>query len=219
MVIRKGKRGAKQRFQCKECGSNFQSSYSYKKYHVKDDLLLKRLYCEGLGIRSLSRVMGYSPSAIIQQILKIASTITKPIYNQNNQVYEVDELWTYVGKNTSSHYVWISYALNPRTNEVIDFVVGSRTKENLRKVIQSLKRMNPKKIITDKLNVYPNLIKPGRHDTNRYANNHIERANLTLRTHIKRLQRNTICFSKSLKMLQATILLYLDFHDWKMKIV
>jgi IS1 family transposase/transposase-like protein len=215
-IICKGRRGIRQRLQCKDCSFNFQDAYCYKKYRPKDDLLLKRLYCEGLGIRSLSRVMGYSPSVIVRRILDLASRITKPIYIQDNQIYEVDELWTYVGKNDSSHYVWIIYALNRQTNEVMDCVIGSRTKENLGKVIHTVKSMNPNKIITDKLNTYPNLIKPFRHDTHRYRNNHIERANLTLRTHIKRLQRDTICFSKSLKMLQATILLYLDFHNWRM---
>ena len=92
-IICKGKRGIRQRFQCKSCGFNFQDTYSYKKYSVDDDLLLKRLYCEGLGIRSVSRVMGYSPPSIIRRILQLASRITKPIYCQYNQVYSLSENW------------------------------------------------------------------------------------------------------------------------------
>jgi IS1 family transposase len=151
----------------------------------------------------------------MRQILNMASIITKPIFYENNQVYEVDEMWTYVGKNRPSNYCWITYAINRRTGCVIDVVIGSRSKENLKKVIDSVKMYNPKKIVTDRLKTYPNLIKPTEHDTKRYSNNRIERANLTLRTHIKRLFRKTICFSKSKKMLEACVLLYMDECKWR----
>jgi hypothetical protein len=38
--------------------------------------------------------------------------------------------------------------------------------------------------------------------------NHIERKNLSLRTHLKRLNRRTICFSKSLVILSACLRIY-----------
>jgi len=126
-------------------------------------------------------------------------------------------MWTYVEKKHPSHYYWITYAMNQRTNTIINVVIGKRNKQNLKKVIDSVKAQNPKKIITDKLNTYPNLVCPTKHDTTRYSNNHIERGNLTLRTHIKRLFRKTICFSKSQKMLEASVFLYFDFYNWKLK--
>ena len=126
-------------------------------------------------------------------------------------------MWTFVGRKAPSNYSWITYAMNRRTRCVIDVAFGSRNRKNLKQVIDSVKAQNPKKIVTDKLITYPNLVKPHNHDTTRYSNNRIERGNLTLRTHIKRLFRKTICFSKSQKMLEACVLLYLDFHYWKLK--
>ena len=38
--------------------------------------------------------------------------------------------------------------------------------------------------------------------------NHIERHNLTIRTHIKRLTRRTICFSRKAIMLYAVLKIY-----------
>lgn len=215
-LIKKGKRGIKQRYQCKSCGKYQQDVYTYKMYDLRDDKRIKIYNSEGVGIRSMSRILGYSEATIIRRILYLASKITRPIYSENNQVYEVDEMWTYVGKNDPSCYSWITYAINRRTNAVIDVAFGSRNKTNLKQVIDSVKSHNPKKIVTDKLIIYPNLVKPIEHDTNRYSNNHIERGNLTLRTHIKRLFRKTICFSKSQKMLEACVLLYFDFHYWKL---
>lgn len=165
----------------------------------------------------MSRILGYSEATIIRRILYLVSKVTKPIYSEINQVYEVDEMWTYVGKNDPTCYNWITYAINRRTNCIIDVAFGSRSRNNLKQVIDSVKLHNPGKIVTDKLTIYPKLVAPVDHDTNRYSNNHIERGNLTLRTHIKRLARRTICFSKTRKMLEACVLLYFDFHNWKLK--
>ncbi|MBN9294507.1 MAG: IS1 family transposase [Flavobacteriia bacterium] len=187
-------------------------------FDESDDLKIRQLHSEGLGIRSISRILGYSPATIIRRILRLRALITKPIYHQNNQTYEVDELWTFVGKKHPANYYWVIYAINQKTYEIIDVVIGLRNKKNLKQVIDVVKLQNPKKIITDKLITYPKLILPIKYNTNQYANTRIERINLTLRTHLKRLNRRTICFSKSIKMLEASIVLYFDARDWKLKI-
>ncbi len=216
-LIRKGRIGIKQRYQCKNCGKYQQDIYTYQRYDSKDDDNIKMLNAEGVGIRSMSRILGYSKRTIIRRTLYLASKIVKPIYMENNQVYEVDEMWTFVGNKHPSNFSWITYAMNRKTNKIIDVAFGSRSKKNLKQVIDAVKAQKPRKIITDKLRIYPNLVKPNNHDTSRYSNNHIERGNLTLRTHIKRLFRKTICFSRSQKMLEACVLLYFDFHHWKLK--
>jgi insertion element IS1 protein InsB len=218
-LIKKGKRGIIQRYLCKECCKFQQDIYHYKLYNSVDDRRIKLYNAEGVGIRSMSRILGYSPNTIIRRILYLASKITKPIYCEHNQVYEVDEMWTFIGKKQPSHYCWITYAINRKTNAVMDVSFGSRSSKVLKKVINTLKMHQPKKIITDGLVTYAKLIKPFKHDTTKYSNNHIERSNLTLRTHLKRLSRKTICFSKSQKVLEACVLLYFDFKDWKLNMI
>jgi insertion element IS1 protein InsB len=214
-LIGRGKRGVKQRYQCKTCGKYQQNKYTYNLYQIKDDFRIKVLNAEGVGIRSMSRIMGYSPGTIMNRMMYLASHVTRPLYCESDQIYEVDEMWAYVGKNHPSNYCWITYAMNRKTRCIIDVAIGSRSKENLKKVIDSVKMHDPKKIVTDGLQTYPNLVKPTVHDTSRYSNNRIERGNLTLRTHVKRLFRKTICFSKSRKMLEACVLLYFDFRGWR----
>jgi insertion element IS1 protein InsB len=63
-------------------------------------------------------------------------------------------------------------------------------------------------IKTDRLNIYQALIPAKLHISNAYNINYIERNNLNLRTHLKRLGRRTICFSKSLLMLTACLRIY-----------
>lgn len=215
-LICKGKRGLIQRYYCTSCHKYQQDMYRYRLYDPKDDKMIKLYHCEGLGIRSISRILGYSSNTIMRRILFLGFSVTKPAYLESNQIYEVDELCTYVGRNHSSHHKWIIYAINRSTKTVVDVAIGSRSRDNIGKVIGTIKSLNPRKIITDKLPVYVNLIQPIKHDTHRYSNNHIERGNLTLRTHIKRLFRKTICYSKNLNMLKASILLYLDHRNWKL---
>ena len=83
-LIRKGKIGIKQRYQCKNCGKYQQDIYSYKRYNLSDDKKIKVLNAESVGIRSMSRILGYSCGTIIRRILYLRTTISRPVYLENN---------------------------------------------------------------------------------------------------------------------------------------
>ena len=70
-------------------------------------------------------------------------------------------------------------------------------------------QLYPKRVFTDRLRTYIKLIPKKQHDTRKKNTTVIERNNLTLRTHLKRLSRKTICFSKNFEMLEATLKLYI----------
>lgn len=55
------------------------------------------------------------------------------------------------------------------------------------------------------LNIYPSLIPFSIHRCFRYKTNVIERNNLSIRNSLKRLSRKTICYSKSILMLEACL--------------
>lgn len=76
------------------------------------------------------------------------------------------------------------------------------------KVISPLILSDAKQIVTDKLNIYKELVPKEIHSTKNRGINHIERQNLNLRTHLKRLNRKTICYSKSFSMLFAVVKIY-----------
>ena len=121
-------------------------------------------------------------------------------------VFEVDELWTYLNRKDNEH--WMAYAIDRRTRSVVDFVVGKRAKSTLKELIDRLLRLNPKVIRTDKLTLYEYLISKQLHRRGAAVINRIERKNLSIRTHLKRLSRRTICFSHSLKMLESCLRIY-----------
>lgn len=153
--------------------------------------------------------MKISNSTVIRRTLEIAKKLKKKSLISFGQTYQVDELFTFVKNKTNK--VCVAYSYNPKTRQVIDIVVGRRNKTNLNKVTSTLILAKAKTIITDKLVIYKELIPSELHSTKHRGINHIERQNLTLRTHLKRLNRRTICFSKSLLMLEAVLKIYFWF--------
>ena len=122
-----------------------------------------------------------SATTVMARILEISKNITAPQITAGS-VYEVDEIKTFVGRKKD--HVWIAYALNRKDKSVAGFSVGPRTNETLRRVLDKIS--NAKRIYTDKLRQYKTLIPRGIHKTTNRGTNHIERHNLTIRTHIKR---------------------------------
>ena len=118
----------------------------------------------------------------------------------------MDELRTYCENKKKE--CWIMYAISKTTGKVIDFCVGKRTKSNIECVVNTVLELSPKRIYTDGLNIYPPLIPKTIHKVFHYCTNKIERHNLTLRTHLKRLSRKTICFSRNNQMTENCLKLY-----------
>jgi IS1 family transposase len=143
---------------------------------------------------------------LLKRILLIASKIKQPPIAIGKS-YEVDEMRIFIGKK--SRLRWLVYALDRETRKVVAFNVGRRTNRTLSVVLKSLFLSKAKMIYTDKLKNYGYLISRKIHRTVFRSTNHIERHNLTLRTHLKRLNRKTIYYSRSLAVLMATIIIYL----------
>lgn len=162
-----------------------------------------------MGISSVATYLLIPKTTVQRKISQLASEKKKPKIFEDGQEYEMDEMQTYIKKNTPENYIYIIYAINRFTRNVIDLAVGKRTTANIAKVVNSVLSLNPKRIFTDKLNIYPALIPSKIHKTTDHLINHIERMNLSIRTHLKRLSRKTICYSKSAQMLEDSLKLYL----------
>ncbi|MCT4582027.1 MAG: IS1 family transposase [Flavobacteriales bacterium] len=172
--------------------------------------------CENVGIRGIGRLIGLSPTHIVRCIKDMALTIRKPEYYEYGQEYELDELWSY--SEQKSNQQWVVWAINRKSREVIDFAIGPRTKQTVNKLVDKLKKLEPKSIRTDKWTGYSSLfsdIPEGIHKRGRRITNRIERQGATVRNSIKRLNRKTLSFSKSKKMLEAILLIYFDECNWR----
>jgi insertion element IS1 protein InsB len=205
-LIKSGKTtNEKQRYLCKNCGNRFIENYTYQAYQPQINKAIIQLNNEGVGIRSISRILKISTTTLLKRILFIADSIPNPPIVKC-QTYEVDEMRTFVQKK--SRLIWIVYALERSTKSVVSFNVGARTNRTLNVVLKTLQFAEAKRIYTDKLASYKYLIANPIHRTAIRGTNHIERKNLTLRTHLKRLNRRTICFSRSIAILSACLRIY-----------
>ena len=205
-IIKNGKtKTQKQQYFCKNCNKRFLDFYTYQAYRFGIDNDIIALTKEGTGIRSIARLLKISPTTLLARIITIAKNIVQPSIPKG-KIYQVDEMRTYVKRKDK--LIWIVYALEKQTKSVVSFNIGRRTNQTLKKVITSLELSEAEKIITDKHKNYKFLIRPEIHSTKFRGINHIERKNLTLRTHLKRLNRKTICFSKSLVILNAILKIY-----------
>ena len=202
--IRKGIRKTVQKYQCKSCKKYQQAVYSYRSCTTSDKQIVQ-LIIEGCGILGSARILGMSPTTIISRILKMARVLRRGTVRVG-RTYQIDELFTYIGNKRNR--VCIAYSIDAETGEVIDIIVRRRNKTNLQKVVSTLVLSGARRITTDKLTIYKELIPQAIHSTKFRGINKIERSNLNLRTHLKRLNRRTICYSKSLAVLTAVVKIY-----------
>ena len=214
LAIKNGKQpNGKQRYYCKTCKTSFQRSYNYKAYNKNTDKRIYNYLKESVGIRATARLLSISKTTVINKIKQLALKVEKPVLIEKHQYYELDEMRVVVGYKQQE--AWITYAINRNTKQVVNFVVGRRTKQNISIITKSVLQLHPKMLYTDGLPTYKKLIPKKKHNTRKKNTTIIERYNLTLRTHLKRLSRKTICFSKSFKMLNATLRLYLWGYQLK----
>lgn len=195
----------KQRYKCSHCHKRQQEHYSYNAYSPNLNTDITTLTKEGVGIRSTARILQISPTTLLHRIILIAkSTSRRPVVK--HRIYEVAEIKSFVRRK--SKFVWIAYALDRKSKEVVIYNIGPRTNSTLSVVLETLKLSEAKRIYTDRLRNYRSLIDRKIHRTSLYGTNHIERNNLTLRTHLKRLTRRTICYSRSMVILSAILKIY-----------
>ncbi len=195
----------RQRYKCKSCHRKQQALYSYNAYQkgINDEIVT--LTQEGVGIRSTARILNISPTTLLSRIVQIAHTISRPpVINQ--RTYEVDEIKSFVRRK--SEHIWIAYAPDRKSKQVVSYNIGPRTNATLNVVLETLRLSDAKRVYTDRLRNYRSLIETKIHRTSLYGTNHIERHNLTIRTHLKRLARKTICFSRSAVILSAILKIY-----------
>jgi insertion element IS1 protein InsB len=197
----------KQKYQCVACKKYQQCNYTYHAYEKEINESIIKHVKRGNGIRDIAYLLDISAVTVIDRIRIIASCLESTYASGKGCVYEMDELKTFSGYKKNEQ--WLIYAINKGTRDVVDMLVGRRIKENVKVVVDKVLKFSPRKIYTDGLNMYPTLIDKSIHRPGRYVTNRIERKNLTLRTHLKRLNRSTLCYSKKVDMLEACVKIYL----------
>lgn len=196
-----------QRLKCKVCKKTQQRVYNYGACRQVQRKLFWSCLVNGCSLRGTQRITGIAVSTQIRLIkAKGRKLVANQHYNKGD-IYELDEMRTYVGRKKNP--IWVIMAVSRTTRQIVDMQVGYRTKRTLKIVTDKLLLLEPRSVYTDGLKEYRYLMPSHIHRVKAYGTNHIERFNLTLRTHLARLTRRSICFSKSKIVLEGVVKCYL----------
>ena len=180
----------------------------------------------GSGIRDTSRVLKISPTTVINEIKKKESDLESvnealirtldpnsvKVDVQRVDEAEMDEMWSFVGKKRNQRWLW--HAIDHQTGKVLAYVLGRRKDKVFLKLKKLLDPFKIRIFYTDDWGAYDRHIEKKNHEVGKRNTQKIERKHLTLRTRIKRLTRRTICFSKSNKMHDIVIGLFINHYEF-----
>jgi len=125
---------------------------------------------------------------------------------------EADEMWSFVGNKQNQRWLW--HAIDHETGEVLAYVIGKHQDSVLLKLKDLLKPFGVRHFFTDGWGGYERHINAEHLSIGKANTQKIERKHLTLRTRIKRLTRKTICFSKSERMHDIVLGLFINIYEF-----
>jgi len=214
-INKNGHRGQKQNYICVNCGRQFIDEYEPKGYSEEVKRLCLKMYVNGMGFRAIERVTGVSRTTImdwVKQVGKLLPDAYEPETIPN--VGELDELETFVGKKKNK--IWIWTAVDHFRAVILGWVVGDHSAETFSRLWQSISFWHSYFWVTDGNPVYPIFIPNGDQIVSKTYMTRVEGENTRLRHYLARLHRKTLCYSKSVEMLEHSIRLlihYLKFKD------
>ena len=160
------------------------------------------LYCHGLSMNAIAKILRASPSTILRWIEDFSlKHVHPPEPKTEAVVLELDEMWHYLKKKQK---FWIWKALCRDTGELIAWECGHRDKATLKKLIQRLEKWSVRVYYTDDWQVYRSVIPSERLVQTKAETHGIERNNCRMRHWFGRFKRKSIIVSKSVEMVNLT---------------
>ena len=140
-----------------------------------------------------------NPSDVVVEIQKVEEA-------------ELDEMWSYVGNKDYPRWLW--QAIDHASGEILAYVFGDRKEVVFLELKARLEPFGITRFYTDGWGAYERHLPPQQQVVGKENTQKIERKHLTLRTRIKRLARQTICFSKLDKMHDIVIGLFINRYEF-----
>ena len=129
---------------------------------------------------------------------------------------ELDEMWAYVAKKANPRWLW--HAIAHHTGKVLAYVFGRRKDDVFLRLQKLLEPFGITKFYTDGWGAYERHIDPEQHTVGKAHTQKIESKHINLRTRIKRLMRRTICFSKTERMHDLVVGLFINRYEFGLSI-
>ena len=125
---------------------------------------------------------------------------------------ELDEMQSFVGDKEAARWLW--HALDHHTGRSVAYVVGSRADDAFLELKALLGPFGVTHYYSDRWGAYRRHLPAEQHTVGKRYLQKIERKHLTLRTRLKRLTRQTLCFSRSIEMHDLVIGLFINRYEF-----
>jgi insertion element IS1 protein InsB len=126
---------------------------------------------------------------------------------------ELDEMWSYVAKKANPRWLW--HAIDHYTGKVLAYVFGRRRDDVFLRLKALLEPFGITRYDTDGWGTYVRQVDAEKHPVGKAHMQRIESKHINLRTRIKRLVRRTICFSKTERMHDLVIGLFVNRYEFE----
>jgi insertion element IS1 protein InsB len=125
---------------------------------------------------------------------------------------ELDEMWSYVRCKANPRWLW--HAIDHHTGKVLVYVFGRRQDNVFLQLQQLLEPFGITKFYTDGWGTYERHLDAEQHQVGKEHTHKIESKHINLRTWIKWLVRRTLCFSKTERMHDLVIGLFINRYEF-----
>jgi insertion element IS1 protein InsB len=121
-------------------------------------------------------------------------------------------MWGCVGNKETARWLW--HAIDHHTGQMLAYVLGNRADHVFLALQGLLKPFGITHYYTDRWGAYRWYLSPEQHVIGKLSMQRIERKHLTWRTRLKRLNRQTLCFSRSPVIHDAVIGLFINRYEF-----
>lgn len=212
-VRKDGHQDGKQRWECKDCGRIFRSSYEPRGYHPQVKKICLNMYLNGMGFRGIERVTGIHHTTIMNWVRESAEDLPED-EDGDPRIAELDEIQTYIGKRRNKVWVWT--AINHYEQGILAIQIGDRSGETFEPLWERIRKWDSRRYLTDGYCVYEHYIDSEKHTVlPKTQLTRVEGENTRLRHYLARLHQGTLCYSKSIKMLWCSIRLLMHYLRFK----
>ena len=139
--------------------------------------------------------------------------------SQDDEVLELDELWSFVGSKANKRWIWI--ALCRRTRQIVSYFIGERSQESCWRLWSWIPRnYRHASTFSDFWESYQTVFGTLGQDHQSVGKEtgetaHVERWNNTLRQRLARFVRRTLSFSKSDEYHEYALALFI--HEYNLE--
>ncbi|MEA5451941.1 IS1 family transposase [Leptolyngbya sp. CCNP1308] len=214
-IRKNGHRGDQQNYIWVKCYRQCIKHYDPDGYSDDVKRLCIRMYVNGMGFRSMSRVTGIVHTSLLNWVKQVGEHLPEAYGPEEiPQVGELDELETFVGQRKNK--VWIWTAVDHFRAGILGWVIGDHSAQTFQLLWQTIEFWQCYFWVSDGYPVYPQFIPEGDQIVSKTYMTRVKGENTRLRHYLARLHRKTLCYSKSLEMLKHSVRLlihYLKFGD------